>query len=172
MVSIKKADQVSTMRALLDHVIPVVGWPLTVYSHNGSHFTGSLISQMWSDHGVIHFTSAISHPQSVGLSERYVQMLMGRIRLSCISLGTSRYWSKEIRNVFLAMNTQRARLHGYSPAEILLGFNPSTTRRGETGLDGWAKGNLAEEIGDRQSDESELHSFIDQGYEKGIKAGK
>lgn len=102
----KKADQVSTIPALLDHVLPVVGWPLTVYSDNGSHLTSTLISKMWSDHGVIHFTSAISHPQSVGLSERYVQMLMGRIRLSCISLGTSRDWGKEIRNALLSINTR------------------------------------------------------------------
>ena len=78
---VQKADQVSTIKALLEHVFPVVGWPLTVYTDNGSHFTGALISKMWDDHGVIHFPSAISHPQSVGLSERYVQMLMGTIRL-------------------------------------------------------------------------------------------
>ena len=88
-------------------------------------------------------------------------MLMGGICLSCISLGTSRYWSKEICNTVLAINTGCDRLHGYSLAEILLGFNLSTTRRGEAGLDEWTKGDLAEEIGDRQSDESELHSFID-----------
>jgi len=170
-VGTKKADQVSTMRAVLDHVIPMVGWPLTVYSDNGSHFTGSMISQMWSDHGVIHFTSAISHPQSVGLSERYVQMLMGRIRLSCISLGTSRYWSKELRNAVLAINTRCVRLHGYTPAEILLGFNPSSTRKIEAGLEEWAKHNLAKEVGDRENEESELHSFVDQRYERGIEAG-
>lgn len=171
-VGTMKADKVSTMHALLNHVIPIVGWPLTVYSDHESHFTGSLISQMWSDHGVIHFTSAISYPHSVGLSERYVQILIERICLSCISLDTSRYWSKEIHNAVLAINTWCVRLHGYSPAEILLGFNPSTTKRDETGLDAWAKGNLAQEIRDRQSDESELHSFVDQRYEKGIEAGK
>jgi len=85
----KKADQVSTMHVLLDHGFPVMGWTLTVYTDNGSHFTGSMISQMWKDRGVIHFPSAISHPKSVGLSERYVQMLIGRIRLSCISIGLS-----------------------------------------------------------------------------------
>jgi len=90
-VGVKKADQVSTMRVLLDHVFPVMGWPLKVYTDSGSRFTGSMISQMWNDRGVIHFPSAISHPQSVGLSERYVQMLIGRIRLSCISIGLSRY---------------------------------------------------------------------------------
>jgi len=121
-VGVKKADQVSTIRVLLDHVFPVMDWPLTVYTDNGSHFTGSMISQMWKDHGIIHFPSAISHPQLVGLSERYVQLLMGRIRLTCISIGTSRYWSKEIRNAVLAINTRFVRLHSYTPAEILLGF--------------------------------------------------
>jgi len=170
-VGTKKANQVSTMQALLDHVIPVVGWPLTVYSDNGSHFTGSMISQMWRDHGVIHFTSAISHPQSVGLSERYVQMLMGRIRLSCITLGTSRYWSKEIRNAVLAINTRCIRLHGYTPAEILLGFNPSTTRKAESGLEDWAKQKLDDDMRGRESKESELHTFVDKRYEKSIEAG-
>ena len=89
------------MKALLDHIFPIVGWPLTVYSDNGSHFTGSLISDMWKDHGVMHFASAISHPQLVGLSERYVQMFMGRIRLACLSSGSSQYWSREIRMRYL-----------------------------------------------------------------------
>jgi len=88
-IGVQRADQVSTIKALLEHVFPVVGWPLTVYSDNGSPFTGALISKMWEDHGVLHFPSAISHPQSVGLSERHVQMLIGRIRLQCLSLGSS-----------------------------------------------------------------------------------
>jgi len=121
------------MKALLDHIFPIVGWPLTVYSDNGSHFTGGLISDMWRDHGVMHFASAISHPQSVGLSERYVQMLMGRIRLACLSLGSSHYWSREIRNAVLAINTRCTRIHGYTPAKILLGFNPTITRNIEQG---------------------------------------
>jgi len=67
-MGVHKADQASTMKALPDHIIPTFGWPLTVYTDNGSHFTGALISKMWTDHGVMHFPSAISHPQSVGLS--------------------------------------------------------------------------------------------------------
>ena len=80
-IGVQKVDQVSIIKALLEHVFPVVGWPLTVYTDNGSHFTGMVISRMWEDHGVMHFPSAISHPQSVRLSERYVQMLMGKISL-------------------------------------------------------------------------------------------
>ncbi|KAG0123948.1 hypothetical protein HOY82DRAFT_618491 [Tuber indicum] len=51
------------MRALLDYVVPTFGWPLTVYMDNGAHFTGSMITTLWKEHGVIDFMSAISHPQ-------------------------------------------------------------------------------------------------------------
>ena len=87
-VGLPKADQRSTLFALLERVIPIMGRLMTVYTHNGLHFMGHLIQKMWEDHGVIHFPAAISHPQSVRLSEQYVQMLMGRIRLKCISIGS------------------------------------------------------------------------------------
>ena len=144
-VGVKKADQKSTMKALLEHIIPIMGWPLTVYTDNGSHFTGSQITKMWSDHGVIHFPSALSHPQSVGLSERYVQMLMGRIRLRCISLGSSVNWGLEIRNAVLSINTRCIRVHGYTPAEILLGFNPTITWTTELDMGDWAKSHLLQD---------------------------
>ena len=101
-----KADQLSTMKALLDHVFPIVGWPLTVYTDSGTHFTGAMITKMWKDHGVIYFSSVISYPQSVGLSEHYVQILIGRIQLSCIASGFSRDWSLRIRDAVLSINTR------------------------------------------------------------------
>jgi len=58
----KKSDQISPMKVLGDHMFRVGGWALTVYTENGSHFTGSMITQMSNDHAVIHFTSTISHP--------------------------------------------------------------------------------------------------------------
>jgi len=45
-VGVQKADQASTMKALLMHVFQVVRWPLTIYTDNGSHFTGSKIKEM------------------------------------------------------------------------------------------------------------------------------
>ena len=61
-IGVYKGDQALSMKALLDHIIPTFGWPLTVYTDNGSHCTGALISKMWTDHGGMHFPSAISHP--------------------------------------------------------------------------------------------------------------
>jgi len=172
-VGVQRADQASTMKALLDHIFPVVGWPLTVYTDNGSHFTGALISKMWVDHGVMHFPSAILHPQSVGLSERYVQMLMGRIRLQCLSIGTAEYWSREIRNAVLAINSRCIRVHGYTPAEILLGFNPLISRRVDNGLEEWVKRDQATDepgIGVGLNEET-IHGYIDSREERGLQAG-
>ena len=126
--ALEKADQQSTMRFLVDKVVPIVRWPKSVYTDNGSHFTSSAIRKMWEDHGVLQFTAAISHPQSVGLSERYVQMVMGRIRLRCIGAGNSRNWGLLVKDTLIDVNTRCIRIHGYTPSEILMGFNPVSTR--------------------------------------------
>ena len=126
---LQKADQLSTMQVIVERIVPVVGWPKSVYSDNGTHFTGAAIKKMWEDHGVQHFTAAVSHPQSVGLSERYVQMTMGRIRLKCIERGTSRDWGLLVKDAVIDINTRCVRIHGYTPSEILLGYNAVTSRR-------------------------------------------
>ena len=118
----------STMQAFLDRIVPVFGWPRSVYSDNGAHFTGTAIWNMWKDHGVSHFTAAISHPQSVGLSERYVQMTMGRVRLKCITMGSSANWGLLVKDALIDINTRCIRIHGYTPAEILLGYNPASSQ--------------------------------------------
>ena len=166
-VGVQKADQASTMKALLNHIVPIFGWPLTVYTDNGGHFTGTMISKMWTDHGVMHFPSAISHPQSVGLSERYVQMLMGRIRLNCISQGSSKPWGQEIRNSVLAINTRCVKIHGYSPAEVLLGYNPETSRNNNTDLSGWLKHELLQSGDILEPSHADVTNYIDMREEKG-----
>jgi hypothetical protein len=125
------ADQATTMATLLNTVVPVVGWPRTIYSDNGSHFVGKEIEQMFKDHGVVHFNAAISHPSSVGLAERYVRMIIGSVRLQCLQAGSTDFWSHYVRNAVININTRCVRVHGFTPAEILLGFNPSVTQRAE-----------------------------------------
>jgi len=121
----------------------------------------------------MHFASAISLPQSVGLSERYVQMLMGRIRLACLSLGSSQYWSREIRNAVLAINTRCIRIHRYTPAEIFLGFNPTTTRKIEQGYDSSVKpDNVISDPEPIEPEESGLNSYVIEHVERGLSAGE
>lgn len=66
--AVVEATMQSTMDAILNHVVPICGWPRSIYSDNGSHFTGGEMQTMLSNFGVTHFTPAISHPSSVGLA--------------------------------------------------------------------------------------------------------
>ena len=117
----------STMDTLLNYVTPIVGWPCSIYSDNGSHFTGKEVQEMFIKFGVTHFSAAISHPSAVGLAGRYVQMLTGRIRLRCMNNKTPNFWGLLVREAVIDINTRCIRVHGYTPAEILLRYNPKHT---------------------------------------------
>lgn len=60
--TLEKADQQSTMRFIVEKVVPMVGWPKSLYTNNRSHFTSLAIWKMWDDRGVAMFTAAVSHP--------------------------------------------------------------------------------------------------------------
>lgn len=166
-----EATMQTTMDVILNHVVPITGWPRSIYSDNGSHFTGKEIQDMFARFGVTHFSAAISHPSAVGLAERYVQMLTGRIRLRCLDSKTSAFWGLHVRDAVLDINTRCIRIYGYTPAEILLGYNPSKTRKPLAGGDpqSWFKeGQTPEEA--LVTIESDVLSFIDKRDENGTTA--
>ena len=167
---LQKADQASTIQFFIERVVPIVGWPRSVYTDNGTHFTGSTIKKMWDDHGISHFTAAISHPQSVGLSKCYVQMTMGRIRLRCIEMGTSRNWGLLVKDAMIDINTRCVRLHGYTPSEILLGYNRVTSRR--LVVEGENEATRALNSNIPGSDEDTIHVYTDLRDKRGEAASQ
>jgi hypothetical protein len=116
---------------LCNHLTPTFGWPKAVYSDNGSHFVGKDITNLFRLHGVTHFTAPVTHPSSVGLIERNVQMMMSQIRKRSIESGIDHpTWANYVTEATIAMNTRLIRIHGYSPAAILLGFTPTLLHLG------------------------------------------
>lgn len=107
-----------------NHITPVFGWPIGVYSDNGSHFVNGDVNNMFTHHGVSHFTGPISHPSSTGLLERGVQEMMTFISKKCIDRRAHSGWSLMVREGVLEMNTKGVRIHGYSPSQLMLGFEP------------------------------------------------
>ena len=63
------------------------------------------------------------------------------------------------------------RLHSYTAAEILLGFNPSSTRMIEAGMEDWVKRDVPTGKESQEISEIDLHAFVDLQYERGIEAG-
>ena len=55
-------------------------------------------------------------------------MITGIIRALCIQAGTTDGWSLYLREALISLNTRMVRLHGFTPAELLLGFNPKVSR--------------------------------------------
>ena len=165
---VPEATMQSTMDVILNHVTPVLGWPRSIYSDNGSHFTGKEIKDMFTRFGVTHFPAAISHPSAVGLAERYVQMITGRIRLRCIDCKTAIHWGLLVREAVIDINTRCIRIHGYTPAEILLGYNPKRTQAAIPGGDAqtWLKeGMLPDDV--LCSTEQGIGTYIDRRDEAG-----
>ena len=107
-----------------NHVSPVFGHPRAVYTDNGSHFVNQIMKDYYRDRGITHYTGPISHPSSTGLLERAVQGLITFLRTKCIECGTTDAWSLHVREGVLFSNTKDAKIHGYAPAEIILGFTP------------------------------------------------
>lgn len=111
---------------LMNKIAPLVGWPRELYTDNGTHFTAAEVAHELAKHGVTHYKAPITHPSSVGLSERNVQLVTARIRafgLENDAQGIT-YWSTCLPAATVAINTRLMKVHGHTPAELLLGFNP------------------------------------------------
>lgn len=129
---------------------PVFEFPRCLYNDNGSHFTGDEITALFINHGTVQITALINHPSSVGLVERNVQLVISQIRLWVRQKGPQArtMWGRAIPEIMPAINGRLMRLHGFTPAEILLGFIPEwrqTHREHEEG-DGNAGGGADEAL--------------------------
>jgi hypothetical protein len=156
------------MDVILNHIVPITGWPRSIYSANGSHFTGRDIQDLFTAFGITHFSAVISHALPVGLAERYVQMLTGAIRLRCLDHKSSSFWGLLVREAVLDINTRCVRIYEYTLAEILLGYNPSRTRTEIAGgdLQSWLKEGLTPEDV-LSAKETDIISFVDRRDETG-----
>ena len=77
---------------------------------------------------VIHIPAPKSHPQSVGLAERYVKLLVDGLKVTVMGRKLPQEdWDLVIDSVIHAINTRVLSVHGFSPAELFLGFNPNRT---------------------------------------------
>lgn len=82
----------TTNSMLVDHIVPVFGWSKVMYTDNGKHFTGLHTQELLRSHGVVQITAPVYSPSSVGLAERYVNLLMGRLSTYTISHGNAKAW--------------------------------------------------------------------------------
>ena len=123
--AVTNATGENAIRLLTEQIVRCFGWPGSVYTDNGPHFVSGVFASTLRGQFIQHFPAPKSHPSSVGLAERYVQLLMTALRTTIISQkGAGDTWDRFIPSTVHAINTRTLRVHGYTPSELLLGFNP------------------------------------------------
>jgi len=113
--------------AIIDLVATIsrtFGVPRSVYTDNATYFVSGAFPDFLASRGVRQFPAPKTHPSSVGLLERYVQLVLYGIRKIVVGGGNIHCWSFYLDQVVHAMNTREVRVHGYSPAELLFRYNP------------------------------------------------
>ncbi len=103
---------------------PSTPYTAALYTDNGGYFVLPLLKGTYKQHGVAYYTAPITKPSAVGLIERNVQLIMSSLRNCCTAAGTTYGWTRYLTAAVNAVNTRLVRVHGYSPAELLLGYNP------------------------------------------------
>ena len=120
------ANQEAVHDFWIDTLVSIFGFPGDLYTDNGSHFIGSETVSLFESHGTHVSQAPISHPSSVGLIERNVQIVLAQIRRWVYERGpqAKHCWGRAIPQIMLSINGRLLRIHGFTPAEILLGYNP------------------------------------------------
>jgi len=114
--------------ALLLEIVKQFGWPRAVYTDNGAHFVSGEFANLLKRLSVAHLPAPKLHPQSVGLAERYVKLLVDGLKVTIMGRKVPQTdWDLVIDSVTHAINTRVLSIHGFTPAELLLGFNPNKT---------------------------------------------
>lgn len=145
----------TVVRFLEERIARTFGWPLAFYVDNGSHFVGGKLPAKLKSVGTKMFTAPVSNPSSVGLAERYVQLILAGLRVRVQDTSTMDRWDEFLDEVVHAINTRVLRIHGYTPAQLFVGFNVRLHSLDESVVESMRKEMLQEQIEHRGVIDSE-----------------
>ena len=86
----KAADGRHVVNFFENFVSPNFKFPHSLYIDNGTHFTGAPAKDYFEVKEILHYDALVSHPSSVGLVERTVQLVVSRTRAYAIEQGQYR----------------------------------------------------------------------------------
>jgi transposase InsO family protein len=122
---VQVATNANALAFFEEEVVKIFGGPRAVYPDNGTHFTGSVFPAELKQIGVKHFYAPIRHPSSVGLAERYVQVVLKGLWAALLDdQQFILYWDLFVGQVTWIANTRTTEVHGFTPAELHFGFVP------------------------------------------------
>ena len=126
--AVAQATSENSVAILENKVVDKIGYPRAVYNDNGSHFK-KMFSAHLIEKEVKQYFAPITHPQSVGLAERYVQLILNIFRAILQHHPHLIFvWDTLLPCVVRAANTRYIKTFGFTPAELIFGFNPRYTK--------------------------------------------
>lgn len=103
-----------------------MGHPLAVYCDGGSHFKLD-VKIMLEPRNIAHYVAPPYHPQSVGLAESVVQLIIQRLRKLHVDFAddVEQNWDQYIEQICVGINTRDLRHFGCTPSQLMFGRNVS-----------------------------------------------
>ena len=108
---------------LENNITKIFGWPIAFYVDNGSHFVKGKLPTKLKEVGTRLISAPVTNPRSVGLAERYVQLIVAGLRAIIAAGSDMDRWDEYLDAVVNAINTRVLKVHQYTPAQLFIGFN-------------------------------------------------
>ena len=117
-------DAPGVAKILHRRIISRFGLPKVIISDRDPRWTSLFWTALHSHLGTKLVMSTAFHPQTDGQSERAVRSVVDMLR--CFAADHRTSWDQELPNIEFAWNNARNDSTGYSPYEMLYGFQPAT----------------------------------------------
>ena len=129
--AVKEATSANTLAFVERRIVAIFGWPRACYNDNGSHFHGKF-EEALKKQKVTQTFAPITWPSSVGLAERYVRLILTVFRTVLQDHYSYIFeWDTFLQAVLNSINSRFIKVFGYSPAELMIGFNPRYEKGGD-----------------------------------------
>jgi len=123
LVPCMESDDAATVATRLhDEVFSVFGLPVDIVSDRDPKFTSSFWRALFKRLGTKLRQSTAYHPQTDGQSECTNQTVESMLRCVCTEYGQD--WAEKLPRVQFALNSAVQESTKYSPAQLLLGYQP------------------------------------------------
>ncbi|CAF1473560.1 unnamed protein product [Adineta steineri] len=109
-------------RFVTEEVILKYGTPKCILTDNGTHFTASMMAELFKKIGVTHLYSTPYHPMTNGQIERYNATMDSKI--AALSNENRTNWDEQLPFVTFNYNTSIHTTTGHIPFEMMYGRSP------------------------------------------------
>lgn len=120
--AVRDCTAATAARFLIEEVILKYGTPKCILTDNGTHFTATMMAELFKKIGVTHLYSTPYHPMTNGQIERYNATMDSKI--AALSNDNRTDWDEQLPFVTFNYNTSMHATTGQTPFELMYGRQP------------------------------------------------